>query len=188
MTESLFSLGHEGKRVLEKRVGCEVRLERQPPKQLDHFVGINDLRIAAESSGDLTYFFACWELPALKWRYSIIPDAVFGVRKQTFAIEFDRGQESLRFFAKTKIETYSRGLAGFPLSAVLIIADREPRMRSLMKSGAGASGARILYSTIDIVRQEGLWAPVFYERDGRQTCFVAPVSSKCSGDGRDKNA
>src|SRR5205823_9240350 len=31
-------------------------LERQPPKQLERFIGINELRIAAERSTELAYF------------------------------------------------------------------------------------------------------------------------------------
>src|SRR2546425_6409607 len=67
MREALFTLGREGKEVLEQAGTEEVALERRPPKQLEHFTGINDLRIAAELAAPLTYFFACWELPGLGW-------------------------------------------------------------------------------------------------------------------------
>src|SRR5262249_26131778 len=88
MSEALFALGKEGKRALEKQEGSDVTLERQPPKQLDHFVGINDLRIAAEAHPNLEYFFACWELPALGWRRKVIPDAVLAIGSQQFAVEY----------------------------------------------------------------------------------------------------
>src|SRR2546426_627529 len=103
MSEALFTLGCEGKRVLETSGVEGITLERKPPKQLEHFIGINDLRIAAELDEALTYFFACWELPGLSWQHPIIPDAVFSLRNRTFAVEFDRGLKSIRSFIKTKI-------------------------------------------------------------------------------------
>src|SRR5436853_547170 len=82
------------------------RLPRRPPKQLAHLAGINDIRIAAELAGHLSYFFACWELPAFDWPHPIIPDAVCALSGRTFAIEYDRGMEGVRFFAETKITRY----------------------------------------------------------------------------------
>ncbi len=160
MSESLFALGREGKRMLEKSGTEEVALERGRPKQLEHFIAINDVRIAAELAGQLSYFFASWELPGTGWRYSIIPDAVFSMRGKTFAVEVDRGLETVQFFIKTKVSTYRKGFAGFPLAGVLIITDRWARMRSL----AGAipnNGARFLFTTLDLVRERGLLAPIF---------------------------
>jgi hypothetical protein len=184
MSESLWSLGREGQRVLEKHEVQEIVLERRPPKQLGHFVGINDLRIAAELLSELRYFFACWELPAAGWRYQIIPDAVMAVGSRTFALEFDRGQEGLRFFVQTKIETYTRGCVGLPLSALLVIADRETRMRSLMK-GIGLTRLRVLFSTIELIKNEGLDSQVFYTSDGERISLLEPVVSKCLDDKRD---
>src|SRR5262249_44055265 len=71
MAEAFFTLGPEGKRILELD-GKDVHLERHPPKQLEHLMGINDVRIAADMEVSLTYFFACWELSALGWRDAII--------------------------------------------------------------------------------------------------------------------
>src|SRR5438876_9894382 len=45
MREALFSLGREGKRILETHGAAEIALERQPAKQIDHLAGINDSRI-----------------------------------------------------------------------------------------------------------------------------------------------
>jgi hypothetical protein len=165
MAESLFSLGPQGRRIVEKDTGREIRLERRPPKQLEHFLGINDLRIAAEACSELAYFFACWELPGLRWRYPIVPDAVFSVKGRTYAAEFDRGQEGLRFFVRTKLATYADGLVGFPLAAVLIIAERETRMRSLL-SCAPATRTPLLFTTIDRLREQGLRGAVFCNRAG----------------------
>src|SRR5438094_351200 len=119
MAESLLTLGCEAKPVLEKNGGREISLARRPPKQLDHYLGVNDMRIAAEAVPELRYFFGYWELPALNWHHRLIPDAVMALGNQTFALEFDRGNESLRFFFKTKIPMYRVGLPGLPLSALL---------------------------------------------------------------------
>src|SRR5439155_26969938 len=108
MTESLITLGIEGKRVIEKQWEGNVTLQRRPPEQLQHLLGINDVRIAAELLPDLNYFFSFRELLGLDWRHRLVPDALFAVSDQTYALEFDRGEESLRFFLRTKIEVYRR--------------------------------------------------------------------------------
>ncbi len=160
MMETLFTLGREGKRVLEQVSAGEIRLERQPPKQLAHFAGINDIRIAAELAGSLSYFFACWELPAFGWQHPLIPDALCAFSDRTFAIEYDRGMEGVRFFAETKIALYDHGLDGLPLTAVLVITDGKQRMKNLAQA-VNAARQPILFSTLDVVRTQGLLAPVF---------------------------
>ena len=166
MTEALFTLGSEGKRVLERTGADEIVLERQPPKQLEHFIGINDLRIAAERSTELGYFFACWELPALGWSHVIIPDAVFSLARRTFAVEFDRGKEGIRYFMRTKLAVYLQGFERFPLAAVLVVTDRKARMVSLANIIADRQ-SRILYTTLDLVREHGILAPVFHRHVGQ---------------------
>jgi hypothetical protein len=163
MSQALFTLGREGKRILEGKGAEAVNLERKPPAQIHHFSGINDLRIAAELGGCLSYFFACWELPGLGWRQPIIPDGIFTMKDRTFALEFDRGVEGVQFFVRTKIAAYQRGLDGVPLSAVLIVTDSTTRMASLANA-IGDAGGRVLFSTLDLVRLHGFLAPVFYVR------------------------
>src|SRR2546422_1007913 len=161
MQEALYSLGREGKRVLETNGAEEVVLERKLPSQVHHLSGINDIRIAAETRLPLSYFFACWELPAVGWRHPLIPDAVFSSGERTFAVEFDRGGENIRFFIRTKVAAYLRGLEGFPLTAVLIVTDRRARMDSLARAIRDDAG-RFLFTTIDLVRKHDLAAPIFY--------------------------
>jgi hypothetical protein len=142
----------------------EIRLARNPPKQMEHCAGINDIRIAAELAGSLSYFFACWELPAFDWQYPLIPDAVCGFSGRTFAIEYDRGMEGVRFFVKTKIALYERGLDGLPLTAVVVITNGKQRMKNLAQAVI-ASRQPTLFSTLDLVRTQGLLAPIF-KRNG----------------------
>ena len=163
MREALYTLAGEGKRVLEKAGSEDIVLERRPPLQLDHFVGVNEVRLAVEIIGGVSYFFAYWELARLDWCYPIIPDAVFSFGNRTFAVEFDRGLESIRFFMRTKITVYRRGFDRFPLAAVLIVTDRKARMESLAKAVADQAG-RFLFSTLDLVTQHGMTAPIFFRQ------------------------
>ena len=165
MDEALFTLGRAGKRVLETARAAPVALERRPPTQREHFLAVNDVRIAAELAGSLSYFFAYWELPGLGWRHPLIPDAVFRMRDKTFAVEFDRGVEGIRFFVETKITAYRRGLDGLPLAAILVVTDRDARMAALAKA-IGDTKGRVLFSTLDAVQLHGLLGKVFHREPG----------------------
>jgi hypothetical protein len=165
MTQALFTLGRAGKRILETARAAPVELERRPPTQREHFLAVNDVRIAAELAGSLSHFFAYWELPRLGWRHALIPDAVFRVGERSFAVEFDRGMEGIQYFIRTKVTAYQRGLDGLPLTAILTVTDREARMASLAEA-IGDTKGRMLFSTLDAVRAHGLLAPVFHRAAG----------------------
>src|SRR2546427_10842145 len=66
MAEALHSLDAKGKNFLkEKGWRFPMKLERVPPKNLDHFVGINDIRVAGERSAQsdgaaIGFFDAVW--------------------------------------------------------------------------------------------------------------------------------
>ncbi len=154
MREALFTLGMQGKRVLERQGGGEICLERRPPKQLEHMTGINDIRIAAERAQGLAYFFAAWELPGIGWRFPMVPDAVFRIADRTFAAEYDRGLEGLKYFIGSKVAWYRAGLPEFPLSGVLVVADRDARMRTLADAIGDRDGT-FFCVTLDSVRRDG---------------------------------
>jgi hypothetical protein len=164
MSPALFALGVQGKRILEVRGSDAIILERKPPAHVEHFVAINDLRVAAEMSGKLQYFFSHSELAGIGWRSSVLPDAVFSLGGKSFAAEVDRGMEGVGYFVKTKMVPYRRGLEGFPLAAILIITESEARMASLAKA-IGVSDL-VLFSTFDLVRTHGLLAPAFFREPG----------------------
>ena len=50
MSECLFTLGPQGKRVLEQLDGETVQLERRLPKYLEHFLGINEYVVLANDN------------------------------------------------------------------------------------------------------------------------------------------
>src|SRR5439155_15140840 len=102
MAEALHSLDVKGREFLKEK-GWEfaIKLERVPPKNLEHFLGINDIRVAVErsarSSDGLTigFFYACWVLQQRGWAYALIPDAACHIEHQgssvTVLFEYDRG-------------------------------------------------------------------------------------------------
>jgi hypothetical protein len=167
MAEALFRLGPAGKRALERSGARSIALQRHLPKQLEHLLGVNDVRVAAELSLSLAYFYAYWELPSVNWKQPIIPDAIFGVGNHAFALEFDRGGENPQFFIRTKLSFYQRGFGDFPLHRIIIVTDRQARMEALAKA-IGSRGTRILLTTLDRIKQGDLAAPIFFETSLRQ--------------------
>ena|SRR2546425_3511911 len=141
MAEALHSLGSAGKDwLLQKGWKRPIRLERVPPKNLEHFLGVNDIRVAVKRSAErdgiaLGFFFASWELQQHGWAFRIIPDAACHVEhaamRATIAFEYDRGEETIEYIARTKFKTYADGLPGFPVSNVLVIGDAEERLHHL---------------------------------------------------------
>jgi hypothetical protein len=180
MREAIFTLGREARRVLETGIdgGKPLALERVLPKQLEHLAGINDIRIAAELSGQLSYFFAAWELPGVGWKHLIVPDAIFRAAEQTFAVEYDRGGEGLRYFVGSKVACYRRGLPGFPLAAVLVVADRDTRLEALARAIADGRD-QFMFSTIGAIRDRGMFAPIWRRVPGGA---AGPLIGTCSAE------
>jgi hypothetical protein len=181
MAESLITLGIEGKRIIEKHREANITLQRRPPRQLEHLIGINTCRVAAELVPELKYFFAFWELLGLQWKHRLVPDALFALSDRTFALEFDRGQENLRIFLK-KIDVYRRGLPGVPINAVLVVVDSQTRLRSLIKNIRPSSHLPCLFSTVGEVQKNGLQSS-FLGSLGEQILLSKPVPPKGSVDG-----
>src|SRR5437868_2263092 len=66
----------------------------RPPKQIEHLVGINDIRLASEAEG-VTFFYGHWELPAFGWDYPVVPDAICKMQGTLYLMEYDTGTETL---------------------------------------------------------------------------------------------
>jgi protein involved in plasmid replication-relaxation len=158
MTESMFTLGPEGRRILDAKGYSDIKTPRKPPQQANHHNGVNDVRLACEQDPDLSFFYAAGELqsrPELGWKQPIYPDAIIAVGSRNYAIELDLSTEGIAYFVTTKIPVYAQGLGGFPLTAVLIIADRQARMESLKRAIAN-TGGRFVFGTLDQVRDHGI--------------------------------
>lgn len=146
MAEALHTLGPRGRELLMAK-GWQVALplERRPPRNLEHFLGINHIRVAVERSARsdsvaLGFFFACWELQQNGWAYRIIPDAACHAdhhgKSATVLFEYDRGEESARYVLRTKFRPYAQGFAGLPLSRVVVVVETERRLRELREAAA----------------------------------------------------
>lgn len=141
MAEALHTLGQEGKSALASRGWPrEMTLERTPPRLLEHFLGINDIRIAVEKSArashiGIRFFYACWELQERGWSFSVIPDAALriqhGARSATVLFEYDRGTEKPSYVLRTKFRRYDQGLDGFPFVQVVTVVENVNRLEQL---------------------------------------------------------
>jgi hypothetical protein len=141
MAEALHALGSRGREILlDRGWPGEIRLEKQPPRQLEHFLGINDIRIAVERSTrseDITvdYFRPCWELHPQIWPFRVIPDAVamftHAGKSARMLFEYDRGFEPPAYMLRTKFRRYAEGLEGFPFSQVVTVVETEARLAQL---------------------------------------------------------
>jgi len=154
--EAVHALGPKGKPLVEEK-GVEAAAASEIPQQLPHLLGVNEIRIAVETSTvQVAYFFAYWQLANVGWSHSVIPDAVFAVRtpeRRTFVIEYDRSTETLGKLL-LKLRSYDRGLAGFPFEAVVIVTERDRRVELLSRElrRANLSLAVLAASIADIGR------------------------------------
>jgi hypothetical protein len=110
-----------------------------PPKQIDHLVALNTIRIYAEKAG-VQFFYAYWELGEFEWVYPVIPDAVLKT-DTLYLVEYDSGTESLQQF-KQKLKLYAAGLdCAYTL---VIVANTDPRLKQLKKAADTFIGGNIL--------------------------------------------
>jgi len=166
MTEALHGLGPKGKVLLEAK-GVPAEVVRRPPRQIEHLVGINDVRVAVEvRPAQVAYFFACWELQALGWVHPVIPDAVVGLKlpdRQTFLMEYDRGTETLATLVG-KLRAYEGGLSGIRFRALLLVTDTASRLETLARH---VRKEGFLRKILGCVRAEltamGIDAPLFLD-------------------------
>jgi len=164
MSEAFHALGPKGKAVLEAR-GIAAEVSRTPPKPLLHMEGINDVRVAVETSGlAVAFFFAAWEVGEFGCAYDVIPDAVFALKmpaRRAFAVEFDRGTETVETVFR-KVRRYDEGLTGFPLAAVLVVTETAGRLQDLGRHAKGeAVRIPVFKALLGDVRSSGFGAPVF---------------------------
>ena len=135
MAEALHGVGPKGKVLLDAK-GIAAEVTRKPPRQIEHLIGINDVRVAVEVKPlQVAYFFACWELQGLGWAHPVIPDAVAGLKlpeRRTFFAEYDRGTETLSTLVG-KLRAYEEGLSGIPFRALLLVTDTASRLETVAR-------------------------------------------------------
>ena len=107
----------------------------KPPKQIEHLVGINDIRIATEREG-VAFFYAHWELPAFGWDYPVLPDAICRVDRIFYLVEYDTGTETL-----AQLQSKFRNYDCFDFDYVLLLcAETERRLLKLKALAAETTG------------------------------------------------
>ncbi len=164
--EAMHAVGPKGKPLVEEK-GIGVTLSHEVPAQLEHLVGVNDLRVAVEASGmSVSWFFGYWELSDLGWTHPVIPDGVFAVRaseRRCFVLEYDRSTETMEKLVH-KLRSYDRGLPGFPFEAVVIVAERT-RQLDLLSREMRREGLTVvlLASTAAEVTETGIFECEFLE-------------------------
>ena len=164
--EAIHAVGPKGKPLVEEK-GIEVAVGGEVPRQAEHMLGVNEIRIAVETGGaKVVYFFAYWQLANLGWAHSVIPDAVFAVRTpelRTFLVEFDRSTETLDNLFR-KLGLYDQGLVEFSFEAVLLLTERTRRLdllgRELRRRNLSLP---VLASTLEEAVEEGFFESSFLE-------------------------
>jgi hypothetical protein len=163
MAHSLHSLGPLGKELLLSHGWKRpIRLERALPRNLEHFVGINDIRVAMvvrarQGEFDLGFFYASWELQQLGWTSPLVPDAACHLARagaeKTLFFEYDRGGEAPSYIGRTKFENYADGLPGFGTCHVVLIVETRERQDQLRRY---ASSHRARQQILIFLRKEFL--------------------------------
>lgn len=182
MAEALHTSGPKAKDVLASAGVAAPRAD--PPRQRDHLVGINDLRIAVETGPyPVSYFFAAWQLAALNWTHRVIPDAVFALDLDghpVIAAEYDRSTENMGLLAE-KIGAYNAGLPGLAVAAVLLVVDNPARLGRLARRiRAGAGRLMVLGTAALDLRGADIGAPIFRDVFSRRDAVPEPLGSLVS--------
>jgi hypothetical protein len=167
--EAVHAVGPKGKPLVEGK-GVEVALGGDVPKQLEHFLGINEIRIAVETSAvPVAYFVPYWQLASLGWTWQVIPDAVFAFKvpeRRTFAVEYDRGTETLEKLID-KLRCYDNGLPGFVFEAVLLFTEGKRRLDLLSSAMRRRNlSLTVLAATLEGINEVDFFASDFVELPG----------------------
>ena len=183
--EIYFRLGHMGKTYLIENSNfnsATIHLPRKFPAQLKHFSKLNDLRIALEAlvlkkQARMNFLYHDRDLKGLIGESAIIPDILTSFslfekqceKKVILAIEYDAGTENPQYFGRDKMKKYLRELENQhplinQLSALVIFADSQKRVVSLLKSSLKYLDNRLKYlfaSIDDLEIQADLDSPIY---------------------------
>src|SRR5712692_3333205 len=168
--EAIHAVGPKGKSLVEEK-GIGVTLDGEVPRQLEHLLGVNEVRIAVETGSQrVVWFFAYWQLGDAGWTYPVIPDAIFAVRdeggRRAFLVEYDRSTETLERLLQ-KLAWFDKGLTGFSFEAVLILAERTRRFDLLSSALRRRSlSLTVLASTMEKIIEVGFFDMAFVELPG----------------------
>jgi hypothetical protein len=179
MAEMLHTVGRSGLTLLTEK-GLEVKSIRKMPDQIEHRIGINDVRIAVESgSWRVHYFFACWELGQFGWSHPVIPDAVFSIQpdqRMTFMAEYDRGTEG-REMLRRKLRQYERLLvSSYRFNGVIIVAESMKLRERLCQSLIDQRRFPLGICCISEIIESGAEERIFTKPGGAKMLSLAELS------------
>lgn len=99
------------------------------PKQLEHTLNINWLRLAVEKENP-DFVYSCWELRGMGWQYPVEPDLVFSIGGKMYLAEIDTGSESSKQL-KDKFNSYAMFDIDFVYTLVFVRTNGNSPNRSL---------------------------------------------------------
>jgi len=173
-------VGPKAKSVLQE-LGVEWVTAGEVPKQIEHLIGINKVRIALEAGEpSVRYFFAHWQLADLGWSHPVIPDAVFAFEESAMGnlvLEYDRGTEPLDSLFR-KLEFYDVGVKGFPIGAALIVTETD-RRTDLLSRAVKDRGLRleVLVAPLEEISRDGANTLFLNIQTGKQERLTGPIDT-----------
>jgi len=179
--EAIHGLGPKGKPLVEEK-GIEVMLQAEIPRQLEHLLGVNEIRTAVETSTvPIAWLFSYQQLGSLGWTYPVIPDAVFAIRtpeRRTFLVEYDRSTETLEKLLQ-KLQWYDNGCIEFPFEAVLILTERKRRLDVLARELRRKNiSLNVLASTLEEIRGIDFFQSAFLDLLGGEKRGVLDLPAR----------
>lgn len=181
----------------------EADIPSRLPAHLEHFSGINDVRLWLENMRvrellPVGEFLAEWELKTVGQGWPVVPDGVVFTNEQgvLIAFEMDCSTENPRMLA-SKLRRY--GAAGRDIEAVVIVATSWPRLRSITKvllEEDAAAAVRCLLTERTRLVQASAQAKVFVdvgalalgegaELVSAEEFITCPVGISCREEGLD---
>jgi len=159
--DNVYTLTERGRDIAVEHLNAEperLAVLRRLPKQLDHLIGINRMRVClTAASRELAYeplraFVPEWELRAARHGslLKIIPDAVLKVAdrhgvRHFIALEVDTGSENPSYVAGKKLRAYEhamragQSICGADIELVVLVAPGTRRLRALARAIEKAS-------------------------------------------------
>lgn len=184
--ENVYSLAPRGTRLLvdegESRPGS-VAVPRGLDGNLDHLIGINDVRIAlvlslGEGVGEIAWWRSDWDLRSMG-KARVIPDALFAIRwkeegEQAFALELENQSRSPKAFLG-KVLGYSialsqgSGVYGL-LDLVLLVVCTEPEWVNRYRAVAAESkiDLPLWFAPLASLGEEGIEGAVWRAPEGEE--------------------
>ena len=174
--DNVYSLTARGRDLVVDHLDvdpAELTVARGLPRQLDHLLGVNRMRVCLTAASrllpyaPLRAFVAEWELGVRRRSEAVelVPDALVKLadkdgRRHFVALEVDLGTENPSYVAAHKLRMYEKHLlvgtpvCGVDIELVVLVAPGARRLRSLAKA-IGRAGLRLPVALGDLEHVDG---------------------------------